>query len=740
MPPDMFSLIAVLVIAFCNLTLGLIVLLKNRRNFTNITFGIFALSLAVWLPITFYSNDPFLTHNLSLQLTRTAIFIPNIALYFLVLFSMSFTGYLRRYFRVIALLLGLLVLVVSFISITSILIGGLTPEPSKHLVILKYGPFAPVFTFFIVGQVLTVVTVLLSSVRQLKGSAKARVQYMAISLFLTLSILVITNLILPLVFHVYSYATTGLYSSFIVVGGYTYAIVKHRLFDIRAVVARSVAYLLLLATLGGGYALITFKIGGLLFASTSLSTTQQSFNVVTALVLVLTFQPLKRLFEKLTDKIFYRDHYEPDTLIKKISQVLASEIDLVNLSHRVRTILMREMRLESVNIVVLNNNKLFAEAGHYVVSRLEDLARDLGNLRGQLIVAEEELDGKRKIIMQQYAISVMVVLRTKEDKRIGYLLFGEKLNGDVFTETDLKVIRIISDQLAVAIQNAKAYVQIQRFNRTLQTKISDATKQLREANDSLQELDSVKDEFISVASHQLRTPLTIIDGYLSNILDGVYGSFNDKQKKAIELTQNRLRLTAALVTDLLNLSRMAAGRFFIDPVPVDLDKLVEEEISQLKIKAGIQHVTIAYSGPEKALPLIAIDESKTRQAVMNLIDNAIVYGSIGKTIDVSLKVVGNQMDFEVKDHGIGVPKDAQTKLFNKFFRAENAKKRRADGTGIGLYLVKRVIEEQGGEIIFSSKEGEGSIFGFRLPIIPISKSIISKAPTDDRVLIHMGKT
>jgi len=452
----------------------------------------------------------------------------------------------------------------------------------------------------------------------------------------------------------------------------------------------------------------------LFFKSTNMSTPQQAFNVLTAMILVITFQPLKRLFEKLTDKIFYRDRYDPQTLINQVSQVLASEIGLVSLSRRVRLIMMREMRIDNVNIVVLNNNQVFAEAGHYVVSRLEDLARDLGAMRGKLIVSEEMLDDRRKEILRQYGVSVVVVLHTKEDKRIGYLLFGEKLNGDIYTETDLRVIRIIADQLAVAIQNAKSYVQIQRFNRTLQSKITDATKQLREANVSLQQLDNVKDEFISVASHQLRTPLTIVDGYLSNLIDGIYGPFNSRQKKAIELTHDRLRLTVRLVADLLNLSRMEAGKFIMDPAPVDLSKIVEEEVSQLKIKAGEQQIKISYTPPKDALPPITLDEQKTRQAIMNLIDNAIIYGNTGDIIKVSLKIEGYKVVFEVADHGIGVPQAEQNKLFNKFFRASNAKKHRAEGTGIGLYLVKRVIEEQGGSIIFSSKEDEGSVFGFSL--------------------------
>lgn len=708
----MYANIAVDTIAFCSLVLGLIVLLKNRGNFTNSSFGIFAFTLALWLVVSVYSDDPGLSHNLLLWLNRISFFLPGIGLYFLLLFTLRFTRFMRRYFLSFSWLFGLVTLVVSFISATPVICGGVSIE--NGIVVILYGPYTLFYEIFISGLILAICLILLISLKHLKGSERARTKIMAASLFLSLTVTLLTNLIFPAVWNNYDYVLFGLLSTFLIVAGFAYAIIRHRLFDIRAVVARSVAYLLLLATLGGGYALITFRIGGLLFESSQISTPQQTFNVFTALVLVITFQPLKRLFEKLTDKVLYRDRYEPDALINQVSKVLASEIGLVNLSRRVRLILMREMRIDNVNIVVLNNNQVFAEAGHYVVSRLEDLARDLGAMRGKLIVSEEMLDDHRKEILQQYGVSVVAVLHTKEDKRIGYLLYGEKLNGDIYTETDLRVIRIIADQLAVAIQNAKAYVQIQRFNHTLQSKVTDATKQLREANASLQQLDNVKDEFISVASHQLRTPLTIVDGYLSNLIDGIYGPFNSRQKKAIELTHDRLRLTVRLVADLLNLSRMEAGKFIMDPAMVDLSKIIKEEVSQLKIKAAEQKIKISYIPPADELPLISLDEQKTRQAIMNLIDNAIIYGNTGDIIKVSLRIEGYKVVFEVIDHGIGVPKAEQDKLFSKFFRASNAKKHRAEGTGIGLYLVKRVIEEQGGSILFSSKENEGSVFGFSL--------------------------
>lgn len=711
---------AIFFVAVCNLVLGLVVLLKNRASMTNVSFSIFTFLLAVWMPITYYSNNIALSHEQLLWLNRITVFIPAVALYFLLLFSLLFTRFVYKYLRTLGVFLGITSLIVSLIATTPLFIKEIYPQ--DNIVAISYGVFTPVFSFFIVAEFLTIITILTVSTRRLNGAAKARTQIMTSSLFLAIALLVVTNLVLPVGFNNYGYILIGLLSTFIIVGGFTYAIIKHRLFDIRSVVARSVAYILLLVTLGSTYAFITFYVGNVLFSRTKISVPQQTFNVISALLLAFTFQPLQRFFEKVTDKIFYREHYDPENLLNQISHILATEIGLEELSRKVRSLLTKQLRVDNVDIVVLNNNQVFSESGHYVVSRLEELAQDLGQVHGKVIIADEELDGRRKKILLKYGVGVMANLRTKKEKRIGYLLFGPKLSGDIFTSTDVKVISTIADQLAIAIQNAKAYVEIQRFNQTLRSKVTVATQELREANANLKQIDVVKDDFLSMASHQLRTPLTVIEGYISNILDNNYGELTPKQREAIELTQVRLRMARGLVIDLLNISRMEAGRFFIDLQAVDLNKVVETELYNLKLIASEQKTKIVYKPPEKPVPILSLDEQKIRQVVMNLVENALQYAPKG-IVTVSLQETNKQVEFLVKDNGIGVPKVQQLNLFNKFFRADNAKRTRPDGTGIGLFLVKKIVETHGGHVIFESVEKKGSTFGFSLSSTPIVKPL-----------------
>jgi len=257
--------------------------------------------------------------------------------------------------------------------------------------------------------------------------------------------------------------------------------------------------------------------------------------------------------------------------------------------------------------------------------------------------------------------------------------------------------------------------EIENFNLRLLNKVNQATDQLQDANKKLKVLDHTKDEFISLASHQLGTPLTAIIGYVSMTLDNDEENMKPDQKQFLAYALEAAESMGAISRDLLNVSRISSGRFIIQRQLTNLTAMVEQELDQLRPAAERKGLKLAFVPPSPSLPELNVDESKTRQVVMNLIDNAICYTPTG-TILVELRRIGGSINFTVSDAGMGVPKSEQSKLFAKFYRAENAKIARPDGTGLGLYLAKRVIEDQGGSIIFHSEEGKGSTFGFSMPL------------------------
>lgn len=512
----------------------------------------------------------------------------------------------------------------------------------------------------------------------------------------------------------------------------SFAIIRGRLFDVRLATVRVVTFLLSVGFLAALYGFIAFSVAEQFFFKTIFVTqfSQQLFNTVLAVILAFTFPWIRRFFERATDRVFYRDRYDPQVVISDIGRVLASDIQLESLSKKVVRILEEKMRVGGTNIVVLGYEKeqgdekegsgkpqIFFQTYREKKQHAYKI-EDISTLRLPVTVADELAASNERDMLERHNIRVALSLRTKEEFT-GYLFLGDKRSGDIYSDQDIQTLRIIANELAVAIQNARSYQEIQLFNETLREKIRQATKDLTHANKELKALDKAKDEFISMASHQLRTPLTAVRGYTSMVMDGDFGKVSGEQKDTLKQSFDAATRMTRLVDDLLNVSRIQSGKFRLERAEVDLNKILPEELGLIETTATAKNVKVTYHAPKDPVPLLMIDEGKTRQCLMNLMDNAIYYSSTtpsGGKVDVYLEADKDNVSFRVVDNGIGVPKDQQAKLFKKFYRAPNAQKTRPDGTGLGLFLVGKVVRDQAGKIIFESTEGKGSTFGFSLPI------------------------
>ncbi len=312
--------------------------------------------------------------------------------------------------------------------------------------------------------------------------------------------------------------------------------------------------------------------------------------------------------------------------------------------------------------------------------------------------------------------AVLITKMKTKSHKIGYIFVGPKRSGQAFTSIDAYVMNTASDELALAVQNMLRISEIQAFTKTLQDRVDTATLELRATNSKLRLLDASKDEFISMASHQLRTPLTSVKGYLSMIIEGDFGVMKPEQKKVLEEAYTSTQRMVYLINDFLNVSRLQTGSFQLEASPVDLSMLIADEITQLQSAASARNVRLVYD-PPSSFPTLKLDENKIRQVMMNLINNAIYYSKAGQgNVTMTLARHSGHISFKVSDDGIGVPKSEQHHLFSKFYRASNARKVRPDGTGIGLFMARKVVIAHGGAMVFESVEGQGSTFGFRLPL------------------------
>jgi signal transduction histidine kinase len=553
--------------------------------------------------------------------------------------------------------------------------------------------------------------------RHEKEKAKRiRFQYVVAGIILTFVVILITNLVLPFVGHDYRLVGAGPFATLILIGSIAYAVVKHRLFQLRLAVARSVAYFSLVTVLVISYIALTVAISNL-FLGNAPNQGQNFVNVVLALILAATFEPLRRRFERITDSIFFRDRYDSQVVLNNFSGILVSELNLDRMIKRTITDICTQLHIQFGQIVVFNHDRVYRIEHYGPLPKRLMVVPELRRLNHPVMIADELPEGNRKELLDEHGIRVSLMLRTREEF-IGYLLLGDKLSGDIYSTQDLEILEIIAKQMAVAILNAKSYAEIQEFNQTLQARVDHATSRLRVANRHLKELDKAKDEFISMASHQLRTPLTTIKGYLSMMLEGDAGHMSKAQLEFAGYAFGSSERMVNLISDLLNVSRLSAGRFLIQTKPTDMVDMIRDEVRQLETHASVKDLKLIFEPPAEALPLAEIDDNKTRQVVMNFIDNAIYYTPSGGSVTVTLDQTGEYVRLRVTDTGIGVPEVAKKKLFSKFFRADNAQTVRPDGTGLGLYLARRVVEDQGGTILFSSTLGKGSTFGFELPLRP----------------------
>lgn len=245
------------------------------------------------------------------------------------------------------------------------------------------------------------------------------------------------------------------------------------------------------------------------------------------------------------------------------------------------------------------------------------------------------------------------------------------------------------------------------------------TQNLATANERLQELDKLKSEFVSLASHQLRSPLTIIRGYISMLLEGSYGALSQEARKPVEIVMSSAVALIKLINDLLNVSRIESGKIFYDFKPVVFADIVNKVLDAVKENARQKNSSLQFNN-FAAQKSVWGDESKLYEVVMNILDNAIKYSSGGQ-IDVGLKTVKSgekeNILMSCRDNGIGISKEDIPKLFNKFTRSNEAKTAQSSGLGIGLYFAKKVAEDNGGRIWAESPGvGLGSTFFVEFPV------------------------
>jgi signal transduction histidine kinase len=620
----------------------------------------------------------------------------------------------------------------------SLLVLGLTQSPFLfESVTIKHGTAnpnpGPVIIFFVIHALLAIIPGLRSlfvKYRRSSGQPKRQLRVILFASTILWLLVPITNFAITLSAKTTIYVKLAPFYTLAFGALIAYSIVAQKLFDIRSAVARSVAYLLIIGTMTFAYGVALFGIIDVLFQGPSDEFLRQALSVGLMMPLALSFQHIKQFFDRITNQLFYRDSYDIQDVLDKLGSVVVTEIELHLVLNSTRKVLSEALKTSFIEFVLMRDDQLNFEAARPAaqIKHPNGVMQVLREQHQDLLIADELVTNTQ--FHDQFSHNrIALSLRLKTQRQVvGFILFGDKLNGDIYNAQDKQLLMIVANELALAVQNALRFDEIENFNLTLQHKIHEATHKLRRANDKLKALDESKDDFISMASHQLRTPLTTIKGYTSMVLDGDAGKLTATQKKLLGQALFSSQRMVYLIADLLNVSRLRTGKFVIDATPVNLAEVVQQELEQLQETAAAHSVTLEYDQPAD-FPELLLDETKTRQVIMNFVDNAIYYTPAGGHIEVQLLNKSATVELRVKDNGIGVPRSERPHLFTKFYRAGNARKARPDGTGLGLFMAKKVIIAQSGALIFDSQEGKGSTFGFTL-----SKAMLAASkPTPNRI-------
>ena len=343
---------------------------------------------------------------------------------------------------------------------------------------------------------------------------------------------------------------------------------------------------------------------------------------------------------------------------------------------------------------------------------IEDIASDLRFIRG--------LKDKGT------SYSVVGIPLFAQDQLVGAMDFFSPA-GRPFTPPMVDLLTTIGHQIGVAVANARLFKEI---NQT--------AEQLRRANDELQELNRLKSDFIAVVSHELRTPLASIIGYVDLMLDEKTGALNEAQAQYLRVIERNTDRLSHLVNDILDISRLEAGRMDLSLVPLDAAELIQETVVTMQPQAQTRGIELSASIAE-GLPLIRGDPDRIRQVLVNLLGNAIKFTPSGGRVEVSarclaageqppppgpeLAATGEWLLVSVMDTGVGIAKEELGRIFDKFYQTGDFAERRAGGSGLGLSIARGIVEAHGGKIwAQSTGTNRGSTFTFALPVAVVGET------------------
>ncbi len=713
------QIVVLVVVLIANMLLALFVYKNNPGSATNKLYSILSFIISVWLAIISAATSLAFS-DFALVLSRASIFVaaPMNLSFFLLAETLPDTR-----FRVSKRLL-----LFTLSATAAVMVLNISPYAFRDVVketntITVGWGFVP----FVLLSIITTASAIYVLFRKIRRSERLverhQLTFMTAGMFLMLTLLILVVLLPVAILNDYTFVPLAPLCVLAFLGMTAYAIIRHRFLDIRLLLFRAVSFLVASVLFAGVYSVAIF---GIIHRYLLGFPSPYSFisSVIFTAVAILFFDPVKLTLQEKTNKFFFKGEYDKDTLLAGLAKIMSETIDLDILTEELLAILRQEMRLNSATFLIDGSGSLPVTGEGSDLSLSEAQLTVLGALfkpdavldEDAFVLIDELPEGPLREVFRETETLLAITIRV-EGRKSAVLLLGSKLSGEIYNQRDIDFFAVFAPEVGISIQNAKSYTEIKNFSKKLEQRVIERTQELKEAQErELEKAHSVaklKDEFVFVAAHELRTPITAIRGFLELVNDtkGAYPKDVQEDLDNIESASSHLN---QLVNDLLEIARSESDVMKVQTEPVDIAAQLEAIVAEVGSLAAKKHVTVKIGSYQNGVKALA-DPAKLKEVLVNLVGNAIKYNRDNGLVEINTINTDNSIFIEVRDTGFGIPEDQAAKIFEKFFRASSEHTQGIIGTGLGLFITRMLVEKMGGSIVFTSVEGEGTTFSVQLP-------------------------
>lgn len=707
----------------CAVVLAVVVWRRRQKHIVNIAFSLFTLSSGLW---TFSIALFRLSHT-----TETALYSQRMIYVMASIVACTFLYFAKEYpfvrkpfykeFRYIVFVPFGITLILLFTKwfVVNVTVSGVGHNTAQ------LGPAFLIWALWVLSYMIWGLIELFIKYRQANSLHKMQMRYIFVAVILPLACAIPFTMILPWYgnFNFVWIAAISILPMLLLI---TYAIGRYRLIDIRLFLNYTLTYTI--------SALILIGAGVLLFLILNYYFLHLEINdagVVTVLVIfslaLAAFNPILTVIQNFLNRYLFRTLYSHQAALRKLSRDMITIIDFNELVNSIVHTVMESIGLNKAAIILLDEKLSKRLHAITIVGFTNSIANIF--MRDNALVdwctehgrplAFEDIEHRLQKALSDHERSWLVRLQQTmfnnkvgaclplyyQNDLYGVILLGRKLNGDIYTSDDLTLLETVANQTTIAIEHARMYKDIQKI-------VDQQTAEITQKNTDLEELLEIKSDFLTIASHQLRTPMTAIRGFLSFLVEeDLPAEEKIHFAKQAYASANRMEL---VINDILTATELEGHELQVKAEETNLANLIQDAIAQAKPLLGDKKVEIEFKEKVKFDHLVT-DGRKLRECINNLLENAIEYTEEGKVV-IILDRFRKFARITVKDPGVGFTKIEAHEFGEKFYRAERVRKVVADGSGLGLFITHTYMSMLQGKLVFTSKgKNKGAAFSLLVP-------------------------